>query len=932
MSRPRAKATTLHKTREEEIDSLPASEALIRGSEEEESPVLSDFYEDDDPDLDAVNDPDMDELEPPPLLGGRARPTDIFGSSAETTGRATAPKLWGTASKFPTAAQFRVWRWENGVPVALGVIDAQADEDDFIKLFEAAMPQPGSGRIQYKLRPIDLRGQELGKEMTITISEHHATLKMIREQKRREEEERRMGYPGGWGNRPQGDVIVQGGDGAATQAYEEMGRMFESAVDSAERQRDLLQQTLEAERERLRVEERERTAERVSMAERATGAVEKMSERLLQADRTRSDEAMRSQKQHTDTLLATLTTVFQQQQEAARLQSERMREADLSRMEQDRAYYERHRIESEAKRQAERDEWERRREQDAREWAQKQDVERQRLEADRARIESERKYDIERMRLEVEERKAKDQQEADRRRIIEQEERDRREALETARWQRERDEFARLEERRREEARQAEERRREDAARETQALLRAEELRREEIRAAEERRRLESVKEREELIRLEDRRRDEMRKDEERRREDAQREREALNRLDEQRRAEAREADERRREENRLAEERRRDEAARDAERRKEETLLQMKQLDMQATKDREHSERMMEMARLEREAQREAQLQREKTEREAREFTEKERQRQHDIALREIELSKERDREHQERMMALAKAQQAGGIGGLTDLIGMQPGEILARIFGATGRGDDDDEEGGSKSWPEMITEGLQGLGEIAKAFQARNGALPGPRNVPRLPGGAQPIPMTGPAQAPRPHQPQPQPPQPPQPQPQESKPESPVPEVRPINTSKLAKEAGMAVLQQKKAREALRRLAKKLADSDEESWPAHVRAAVMGEPLIYAYITAVSVMGALSEATDDEDLVERIMSALREAGADLPFTEADIGKGASIEPESEEASVEAPPEVATEPPEPEPKTEPSPGPKKRGRPPKVKPPEEGA
>ena len=143
-----------------------------------------------DPDIADLNDPDVESLDEPPLIGVRPQPSDMFGDEAENFGRATSPKLYAQASQFPTAVQFRVWRWENGVPVALGAIDAEATEEDFVRQFFDAMPRRGEGKFQFRLRPIDIRGKELGKEVTINISEHHSTLKRIRELKIIEREER----------------------------------------------------------------------------------------------------------------------------------------------------------------------------------------------------------------------------------------------------------------------------------------------------------------------------------------------------------------------------------------------------------------------------------------------------------------------------------------------------------------------------------------------------------------------------------------------------------------------------------------------------------------------------------------------------------------------------------------------------------------------
>lgn len=72
-----------------------------------------------DPELEQLNDPDVAKLHDAPLIGGRGRPTEIFGEVASTMGRVTSPKLLAQASNFPTATQFRVWRWENGAAAVI---------------------------------------------------------------------------------------------------------------------------------------------------------------------------------------------------------------------------------------------------------------------------------------------------------------------------------------------------------------------------------------------------------------------------------------------------------------------------------------------------------------------------------------------------------------------------------------------------------------------------------------------------------------------------------------------------------------------------------------------------------------------------------------------------------------------------------------------
>jgi hypothetical protein len=748
-----------------------------------------------DPDIEELNNPDLEQLAEPPLIGTRPRPSDMFGEEAENFGRATSPKLYAQASQFPTAVQFRVWRWENGVPVALGAIDSEATEEDFVRQFFDAMPKRGEGKFQYRLRPIDIRGKELGKEFTINISEYHSTVRSIMERRKYEREEQ-------YGRGGRGDVHVHsGGDEAGSSYAEEMGRMFESAVDSAEQRTVALQQTLEQERDRLRAEEKVRAEERVATAERSANVVQTMTEKLMHSDRLRSDEAMKSQKEHGNVLMNTMTTVFQQQQEAQRQQAERMRQEDTRRQAQDREFYERQRQEGESRRMQEKEDWERKRDED-----------RQRMRMEQETRDAQRKYELEQLRIESERKRDEERQrlERDRERIREERERARIE----------------MEERRLADAREWEKRREDEA-----------------------------------------RKREQERQDWERR--------EAL----------------------------RRDELAREQDKRREEMLLQTKGMEMSAQRDREHSERMMEMARLERETQREAQAAREKMEREAREIQDRERQRAHDMAVREMEMAKERDREHQERMMKLSSA----GMGGLKDMLGMETPELLSKIFGGG-------EEGGG-SWSEALPKVLGSLaemGKVALTAQAEQAeataqiAAPKEKQVAiQTPEGVKMVPVsvlqqaqremaeqqanlppvaTGAGQLPLPDFPIRPPDLVEEPTIIDGEavevPPTPYQLAKEVKCLKRAKSAGMSLASQKKARKAARKLVAKAKVAPKEEWQQICGEIVMETFEIYEYIKVVTVYAALVEAGAEEELANEIVSALRESGmipSEVPYTEED-------------------------------------------------------
>jgi hypothetical protein len=857
-----------------------------------------DDFDDEDPDLSDLNNPDVETLSEPPMLGARPKASDMFGVEADTFGRATSPKLYAAAAQFPTATQFRVWRWENGVPVGLGAIDAEANEDDFVRRFYDAMPKSGEGRFQFRLRPIDIRGQELGKEFTINISEHHATLRQLREMKKREEEER-MNGGGYWGHRgPGGDIIVNpGGEGAVGASYaEEMGRMFEQAVEAAESRSAMLQETLEQERERLRVEDKQRVEERVSLAERSAETVQKMTERLMESDRHRSEEAIKAQKEHSGFMLNTLTTVFGQQQEASRQQSDRMREMDQFRMQQDREFFERQRQEmemqrsrerdeSERRRASEREEFERRRRQEGEEWQRRREEERERLGSEARRLEME----AQRREQEMERKRQQEKDEMNLRLEREKLEMEtRREAMreERERWRQE------LEERRRREQQEFERK---------MALEREERERRE--RADRERWQRESQEA--------ERKREEERREWERR--------EAL----------------------------RREEMTREGERRREEMALQMKQMEMNAQRDREHAERMSEQGRMERESQREAQLAREKQEREAREAVERDRQRQHEMAMREMEMAKERDREHQERMMQLSKLQQGGGLGGITEMLGMDTADVLAKIFGASEGGED-------SGWADAIPKVLGSIAEIGKVALSNQAAAKGgtqqhgrkqvgarkerqiaiqtPEGIRMIPASelarlqssmTQGVPVPAAVQQPGVDLPT-APFIPPGAEAfdaefeeaparrqqveeaednfREAMAESPEMSAyvagTEVNTLRRAKEAGIKLPDQRKARRAIRKLADKLEKANEDEWFGLTAEAITKDLVIYHYIEAVSVYAALAEAKVPSTLAVRIVKALKESGMipdSVPYTEEDWQRLQEAQPEGSSESIEA-------------------------------------
>jgi hypothetical protein len=552
--------------------------ALSQGFEGDELPEIDDYDEDFDPDLSDMNDPDMDTLPPPPLLGSTSSSSDMFGQPAETYGRAASPKLWSQALQFPQAVQFRVWKYENGIPSALGAISIRASEEDFVRAFYPSMPKKGESRAEFALRPIDLRGNELGKELGKAISEHHVTLRAMREVEEQEHEDRLDRLGGGRSGGGGGDVHVHGGGGeGGNMAFEEMGRMFEHAVEAADDRTRMLQDEVTAARDRLRADEQSRANERVQTAERATSTVEKMTERLMASDRQRADESMKAAQSHSNLQMQTLQTVFQQQGQVTREGAERQRISDERKAAQDREFYDRQRQDTEQRLTRERAEGAARREQESKEWERRRMEDRERSEAERQRASDQRKHEIESMRVD-----------ADRR--------DKERALELERRQQDLAQKQKEDERRWETRREVENQRRDS---ERQDWERRETLRREE-ESRRERQRTEDFQ-RQEARRQEERERDAGRRKEETTLQmkqlevSAQRDREHAERMAHaaaQEREGARESvlsREKMEREGRDSQEKERD----------RQMQLRVKEMEIEREKGREHQERMMQMQKM---------------------------------------------------------------------------------------------------------------------------------------------------------------------------------------------------------------------------------------------------------------------------------------------------------------------------------------------
>lgn len=456
-----------------EPPSDPVDTKMLEAQEEDDFDATDDEHEEEfeegDDDADALNDPDVTSLPGGPKIGGgRGRKSEMFGSEAEhALGRATSPRLYGQASQFPACVQLRVWKWENGVPVGLGAIDSAATEEDFIQQFITAMPRRGEARAQFRLRPIDIRGQELGQEVTIVISEHHGAIRRMREAEEEEREMRLYGRGGGRFGRERDRDEGNGNGGAPNIIVESPSHEPSSDVTGlADRVLDLL----ESERSRIREDDARRAQERIDLATNAAQGVQALTERAMRDESARAERALKAQAEQNQMMVTMLTANFQQQQSAMAQMSEMQRRADELRMQQERERADRERQANEDRIRREREELEERR---------RKDREEAEFRLRQEREEAQRR--IESFKLEMELIRQREKEDAERKERQVREERERQDRLlmeeRTRREERESREAKEREEARiRREEREREETREREAERQRQHELRVKEF------------------------------------------------------------------------------------------------------------------------------------------------------------------------------------------------------------------------------------------------------------------------------------------------------------------------------------------------------------------------------------------------------------------------------------------------------------------------
>ena len=234
-------------------------------------------------------------------INGGGRQSEIHGSYAERiSGRSSSPLLFAQASTFPECTQLRAWKIVNGIPTGLGVIDAGASEEEFVQRFRNAMPKKGDQKATFKLRPLDIDGQELGQEITTVISEHHSSLLPVSQE----------------------EVIQQRKATQNLDLHNSMVSMLRETLSAS-------QQALEEERRRTQNLMSQMAQERIDLANNTATGIQTTAERMLNADNQRQEAMLKQERERNRQAQDNMASFFQSNLEVLQTERERAEKQSL---------------------------------------------------------------------------------------------------------------------------------------------------------------------------------------------------------------------------------------------------------------------------------------------------------------------------------------------------------------------------------------------------------------------------------------------------------------------------------------------------------------------------------------------------------------------------------------------------------------------------
>ena len=260
-------------------------------------------------------DDEVRDLPQAPMLqvdgGGYAEGNEYIQRMA---GIVTSPRLWAEGAHDEEIEQIHIWVQEtNGQRSSCGYLPAASGEDDLITAFEHLMPQPtpaGNSMRIFLVRPVTRDGTTLSQERAYRIHEGHVTLRRIREEKAAVATRALPGVVPGVSGAPagySGGIGVFAAPGGAGMAE---GLNF-------------LRDTLQQEREAARANSERQVDERNKLAEErgriqgdAVATIQTITERQMEAEQAR----VAAQQSH-------LTAAHEQQMKAAQAQATALIEA-----------------------------------------------------------------------------------------------------------------------------------------------------------------------------------------------------------------------------------------------------------------------------------------------------------------------------------------------------------------------------------------------------------------------------------------------------------------------------------------------------------------------------------------------------------------------------------------------------------------------------
>lgn len=263
--------------------------------------------DDEDIDEDGVLRSRVDHLPPSAEIDGEGGYTEIEGEEAQhLPGRSSSPRLFVGGAGHPTVTQLKVYRVENGLPVSMGAIEAEATEEDLVRVFFDSMPKRGEGRTQFRFRPIDSDNRELGVESSTWISENHSSLQRLRATRTAPES----------GPAPLNmDAVMMG--------------LLQNTIHRS-------QASVDSERLHSRTLMEQIGKERIDLAQNVTTSIQGMSERMLSAETERARAAIEAENNRNKQASDSMAAFFQSQLDMLGSQREAERLREEQRIERER--------------------------------------------------------------------------------------------------------------------------------------------------------------------------------------------------------------------------------------------------------------------------------------------------------------------------------------------------------------------------------------------------------------------------------------------------------------------------------------------------------------------------------------------------------------------------------------------------------------------